>query len=71
MPRHNDGGDDRDEPNLQPLLFISQAFNRWLRLGEDLIYILAGLVLVGGALTLLGDALSRWSSRKGTPSRRS
>ncbi len=50
-------GETENDPDPQPLLFVSQAFNRWLRLGEDLIYILAGLVLVGGTLTVLGDAV--------------
>lgn len=50
--RHHQEGD----PNPEPFLFVSQAFNRWLRLGEDLIYILAGLLLVAGALVVLTDA---------------
>jgi hypothetical protein len=38
------------------LLGVSQILNRWLRVGEDIIYILAGLVLVGTALVVLVDA---------------
>lgn len=63
MPQRNaerDGGDESaDDQDRDPhrLLFISQAFNRWLRVGEDAIYILAGLILVGGALTVLIDAV--------------
>ena len=57
MPEaQNDQSGAEEGPNPEPLLFISQAFNRWLRLGEDVIYILAGLLLVASTAVVLVDA---------------
>ena len=47
---------EQEQEDRTPFLGISQATNRGMRAAEDFIYALTALILIGGAVAILGDA---------------